>query len=250
MQWFLVPCKARGGQEFLPHSLILQTQPMEPLVAPRTFLLCSNLQAADDEDDRACKDDWQWHGNPLRDEMGVDDEVGHPLNDVAGIDDIPDPTPPKIPQKHGLPPPGEVISHRHVKRKKKRQARYPTHDLDSKCAQSLRTSTAESSSLPSNIHLEALPAAYGGYAAKPWVKDGDDRREVGVRELLDCYGFQYIAWDGQSSRPIVDGEGMIFAVLAGHPQDPTYTAEADETWDFIHKQGEAEYWEPKYQGPH
>ncbi|KAK0447957.1 hypothetical protein EV421DRAFT_1900613 [Armillaria borealis] len=61
---------------------------------------------------------------------------------------------------------------------------------------------------------------------------------------------EYVPWDGETPKPIVDGDGTIFAVLAGQPHDQSYVAEAEETWDFVQVQGDAEYWEPSYQRPH
>lgn len=139
---------------------------MEPLIAPGDFSLHSSLQYADNGDGGACKDEVRWHGKLLRVEMRVDNEVEHLLNDIAGINDILNPVPPVIPEKCGLPLPGEVISHCHIKCRKKRVEEVLVHGHESKQVQSICMLAAKSNVLLSEVELGPLPAAYGGYAAK------------------------------------------------------------------------------------
>ncbi|PBK81358.1 hypothetical protein ARMGADRAFT_1091394 [Armillaria gallica] len=180
----------------------------------------------DNGNEGAQENERNWHSKWLRDEMGVDDEVEHSLNDMASIDDVPNPAPSAIPQKHGLPPLGEIISHCHTKHQKKRAEKVIMQGHENRHAHSLHNLAAKSTLVLNKIKLASLPAAYDSYAVKLQPKDGDEKHKFHIDELKNGYGFQYIAWDSLTPKPITDEEEMIFAVLAGQLHNSSYIAEA------------------------
>ncbi|KAJ6454055.1 hypothetical protein C8R47DRAFT_1228809 [Mycena vitilis] len=59
---------------------------------------------------------------------------------------------------------------------------------------------------------------WGGIRDKPTTQ----QREYTVPELQHTFGMKIVEWDGSASRPLVDKEGRIIAVLGGRPNDPEY----------------------------
>ncbi|KAJ7076918.1 hypothetical protein C8R43DRAFT_855460, partial [Mycena crocata] len=75
------------------------------------------------------------------------------------------------------------------------------------------------------LNATELPAALGGYSGKKGDTYGGKKRRT-LTEFL-AMGFRLVQWDGFESRPIVDAQGRIIAMLAGQPRDETYAAAAE-----------------------
>ncbi|KAF9017027.1 hypothetical protein BDZ89DRAFT_1141062 [Hymenopellis radicata] len=92
----------------------------------------------------------------------------------------------------------------------------------------------------SDLKTSELPAAHGGYFAKPQRDLVIDYDKEYTLEELKVLGFKYIAWDGITPIPIYDEDGRIFAVLAGCPDDPSYLKDADDAFETMASLGEQE----------
>ncbi|KAJ7066859.1 hypothetical protein B0H15DRAFT_958294 [Mycena belliarum] len=133
------------------------------------------------------------------------------------------------------------LKHRKLKRRDARQQATVTLGQAPRAA-TLRDHILASSSAPIPCQLDAtdLPAAHGAYTAKnegKKEKQGSQKRRS-LAELLHM-GFRLIPWNGRDSRPIIDAQGRIIAVLAGRPDDPTYLAAADAVYSAMKMEASA-----------
>ncbi|KAK0197705.1 hypothetical protein F5146DRAFT_1016387 [Armillaria mellea] len=135
------------------------------------------------------------------------------------------------------------MSHRNFKRSQRRKmtksasSSASTIAVAKVIAGSLAHATA-SRALESDLELPLLSVAHGAYKAKPQKHYGAKKKYT-VDELLNKHGFQYVAWDSKTQNPVVDGNGVIFAVLAGRPDDPTYVEACDGMYESMKKESEA-----------
>ncbi|KAF7347991.1 hypothetical protein MSAN_01751200 [Mycena sanguinolenta] len=93
--------------------------------------------------------------------------------------------------------------------------------------------TFDSSSLPTTY------GAYSGKAEQPGETRGKKKR-WGLEELIRL-GFQLIRWNGRTPHPLVDCAGRAFAVLAGQPNDASYTASVTSAYERIKALSAATY---------
>ncbi|KAH9884310.1 hypothetical protein C8Q73DRAFT_796303 [Cubamyces lactineus] len=78
--------------------------------------------------------------------------------------------------------------------------------------------------LSSTQDVSYLRIARGGYVGKRV----QNCREVRTVEQLLGDGFTYFAWDGKSPHILLDVQGRILAILAGHPDDDSWESVAQE----------------------
>ncbi|TFK61426.1 hypothetical protein BDN72DRAFT_936115, partial [Pluteus cervinus] len=57
-------------------------------------------------------------------------------------------------------------------------------------------------------------------------------------EELERKGFARITWDGKTPRPILDGDGRVFAVLVGQPDNPNFATSCDRVLSLMLQEGE------------
>ncbi|KAI9069582.1 hypothetical protein FKP32DRAFT_1671248 [Trametes sanguinea] len=72
---------------------------------------------------------------------------------------------------------------------------------------------------PLSLAMDDVEVAKTGFIGRIHKQTSEDRTRYSKHDLLE-EGFEYVAWDGRLSRPILDKSGRVFAVLAGRPQDP------------------------------
>jgi hypothetical protein len=95
--------------------------------------------------------------------------------------------------------------------------------------------------------LEQCQATSSGYLG--YDNDTPIKRVFSIDELVSRYGFKVMAWDGyvyfclwllsidadreqnRKTTPLTDDKGRIFAVLAGHPDDPDWTSIHEDAAD-------------------
>ncbi|KAK0472352.1 hypothetical protein IW261DRAFT_1570946 [Armillaria novae-zelandiae] len=132
------------------------------------------------------------------------------------------------------------MSHRNFKRSQRCKMSKPamssvsTISVAKVIVGSLAHATA-SCALESDLELPLLSVWHGAYAAKPQKHYGAKKKYT-IDELLNKHGFCYIAWDGKTPRPIVDSNGVIFAALAGRPDDPTYVEACNSMYESMKKE--------------
>ncbi|SJL11850.1 uncharacterized protein ARMOST_15261 [Armillaria ostoyae] len=226
------------------------------LPTPPTLILQDLLKesaAFENENASAYEDD-------LDDTVGLGSDVAHkcPVSDLDTgtfpdeIDDIPQhkvPRPVPLPiDPHATP---YRMSHRNVKRSNrcKASSQTPTAKTIGKVISGSLARATASRVLESTIELSTLGVAHGGYAAKAETPYGA-KKKYSADELVNARGFQYISWDGKTPRPIVDKNGVIFAVLAGRPDDPTYLQAADEMYKKMEAESRAANVKARSNQPH
>ncbi|KAJ7829017.1 hypothetical protein B0H14DRAFT_3465980 [Mycena olivaceomarginata] len=82
------------------------------------------------------------------------------------------------------------------------------------------------------IHISTTTRDYT-VASTGWagIRDKAKPREHGLTELTDIFGMQIVEWDGKSSRPLVDQENRVIAVLGGRPNDAEYLRLTEQAAD-------------------
>ncbi|KAJ7080780.1 hypothetical protein B0H15DRAFT_953377 [Mycena belliarum] len=90
------------------------------------------------------------------------------------------------------------------------------------------------------VDAATLPAAHGGYTAK--APDAAELWGSKKRRTLDevkGMGFTVLPWNGFDSRPLVDAQGRVFAVLVGQPRDTEWAAAVNDAYSAIDEEGTA-----------
>ncbi|KAH9841960.1 uncharacterized protein C8Q71DRAFT_854306 [Rhodofomes roseus] len=83
--------------------------------------------------------------------------------------------------------------------------------------------------IQSTVELDCLPVTSTGYSARRnETKAGIGQHEEPTLESLIEQGFDYMEWDGMTAVPILDHEGRVIALLAGHPADATWHKVTDD----------------------
>ncbi|KAK7024583.1 hypothetical protein VNI00_016188 [Paramarasmius palmivorus] len=93
-------------------------------------------------------------------------------------------------------------------------------------------------------HAETVPVAFSatqmdsakGAHTRKRGPSVSDQRPPSLRRMLNA-GFQRIAWDGCTPRPIVDRDGRVIAVLCGWPSGGSYQAALDSAFGAIMAEG-------------
>ncbi|KAJ7789210.1 hypothetical protein B0H14DRAFT_3503280 [Mycena olivaceomarginata] len=82
------------------------------------------------------------------------------------------------------------------------------------------------------IHISTTTRDYT-VASTGWagIRNKAKPREHGLTELTDIFGMQIVEWDGKSSRPLVDRENRVIAVLGGRPNDAKYLCLTEQAAD-------------------
>ncbi|KAJ7200278.1 hypothetical protein B0H12DRAFT_1036773, partial [Mycena haematopus] len=83
-----------------------------------------------------------------------------------------------------------------------------------------------------------LPVAHGAYGAsrETHTERYGSKKDRALTDLLGL-GLRLVVWDGKTSRPLVDAQGRILAVLVGQPDDDGYRAAVRRAYDFISSEG-------------
>ncbi|KAJ7680001.1 hypothetical protein B0H14DRAFT_3535987 [Mycena olivaceomarginata] len=208
-----------------------------PLLSQAVAAECDDQEDKEPEDDDDV--DQHWTPEPLNQ---VDDEWPPP-DPLNTVDDVPA-TPSR--KRRASPTfdqvvasgPAQTGSHRRRALKCAREIETRGH-VARPAALRKYVAPAQPLHLPT-FDAAAMPTAHGAYAAK--VEDRAEKRGSKQRrslaELIGL-GFQLIPWNGFDPQPLVDGEGRIFLVLVGQPQDELYRASVGRTYDFIKQQGAA-----------
>ncbi|KAJ7715052.1 hypothetical protein B0H16DRAFT_1742268 [Mycena metata] len=74
------------------------------------------------------------------------------------------------------------------------------------------------------IHVTTAPTDYP-VTSTGWsgIRDRDtQQRKYSIVELQQDFDMRVVEWDGRTSRPLVDRESRVIAVLSGRPNDPEY----------------------------
>ncbi|KAJ7754860.1 hypothetical protein B0H16DRAFT_1722565 [Mycena metata] len=74
------------------------------------------------------------------------------------------------------------------------------------------------------IHITTAPTDYP-VTSTGWsgIRDREtQQREYTIPKLQREFGMRIVEWDGRTSRPLVDRESRVIAVLGGRPNDPEY----------------------------
>ncbi|KAJ6599944.1 hypothetical protein DFH09DRAFT_1303296 [Mycena vulgaris] len=221
MLWFPSERKTRRGTVF------------SPFWPPSTTALCSaafdlapllrdSLAREDEADDEV--EDFP---------SAFDTPQDAPIDDFDTVDDV-RPTAPSLTRS---PSPKRVRlediplrpSHRHRKRRDKRNAKTQTKG-QIPCLATVQAQVSAATALTAPLEFDAstLPSAHGGYAAKNETRKAKlgSKKPRTLAELL-ALGFRLVPWNGVDSRPIIDAKGRIIVVLAGQPHDPKYRNAAE-----------------------
>ncbi|KAI0646734.1 hypothetical protein C8Q79DRAFT_925453 [Trametes meyenii] len=78
-----------------------------------------------------------------------------------------------------------------------------------------------------NAGFSALPVSSTAFVACHLPRTAKDSAAVSKDEALK-QGLHYICWNGREQCPLIDKDGVVFAVLAGSPNDPKWTAAMEE----------------------
>ncbi|KIM34754.1 hypothetical protein M413DRAFT_48431, partial [Hebeloma cylindrosporum] len=82
--------------------------------------------------------------------------------------------------------------------------------------------------IQTGLETEKLPAASTAYVANHGLSG---KKVYRLEELVGKdakAAFKLVQWDGKTATPITDSVGRIVALLAGHPDDPS--------WDSVHSE--------------
>ncbi|KAJ7091642.1 hypothetical protein C8R44DRAFT_719715 [Mycena epipterygia] len=205
--------------------------------------LLSHAVAAkgDEQEDHEPEDDFDEPLN-LDDPLNQVDTEWPPADPWNDVDDLPPPPPARKRRASAtyddLIATGAPLTGPHRRRAAKRARTIETEGYEP------RESTIRDHVRPAapvvapSFDASTLPVAHGAYGAK--VEDkaekyGSKKRRT-VAELIGL-GFQLIPWNGVTARPLVDGTGRIFAVLAGQPDNEEYRAAIARAYAFIKAEG-------------
>ncbi|KAF8194495.1 hypothetical protein K438DRAFT_1588236 [Mycena galopus ATCC 62051] len=132
-----------------------------------------------------------------------------------------------------MPPPRGA----HARRRKKCKEKKATQS-QAPHASTVRAHVHPENTVPTTLHTDSLPAARGGYTAKPTGNIYGAKKRCSLAELI-AVGFQLIRWDGITARPIVDCHGRIIAALVGQPDKADYATSAREAFQAMCREREA-----------
>ncbi|SJL15741.1 uncharacterized protein ARMOST_19246 [Armillaria ostoyae] len=145
-----------------------------------------------------------------------------PVNQVP---DAPTHTPQAVPassRSHG-----KKQSRQNRKRKRQAQKEHDVFSLQELPRNLQLKHTHAAEPIVTEFDVANAPHASTGYVGKveaTWKREHTLEELVGPR-----YNFQHCHWQGHVATPIVDRQGRVISVLAGHPEDPD--------WDAVHKEG-------------
>ncbi|KAG6836243.1 hypothetical protein H0H93_009893 [Arthromyces matolae] len=90
------------------------------------------------------------------------------------------------------------------------------------------------------LNAKALPTTSAGFTGQPGKRPGEGER-LGTLEDLLKEGYQLIKWDGKTPRPLVAGDGRVFAVLVGQvANDTSWLASCERAFEAIQEEGSRE----------
>ncbi|KAL1739111.1 hypothetical protein HDZ31DRAFT_49910, partial [Schizophyllum fasciatum] len=99
--------------------------------------------------------------------------------------------------------------------------------------------TADAGEEPTEILWEDMPVTSTGYGGK---RSEGENRTYSLGDLIGPQaklpGMNYVDWDGRTPKGITAPDGRVFAVLAGHPEDPSWPSVHQNLADEIRACGE------------
>ncbi|KAJ7082502.1 hypothetical protein C8R44DRAFT_894801 [Mycena epipterygia] len=250
MLWTPSPRRTRSGTEFSPFTpisaLCVSSFDFGALLADAV-----SKEGAEQEDhDHDGIDDLPDAPMPTdhADDINADFPPPAPLNPWDGVDDVS--------PAHEAPsrPPSPPLKRQRTILNDMAQGKTPLKGNHRRCAakcakefsqhgQAPRASiicnhVLPAAPIPTTLDANMLPTAHGAYAAKVETKEekwGSKKRR-NLSELL-AMGFTLVPWNGFDSRPLVDSQGRIFAVLARQPSDPKYAAATERVFQLLKVEG-------------
>ncbi|KAF9061976.1 hypothetical protein BDP27DRAFT_1234242 [Rhodocollybia butyracea] len=116
-------------------------------------------------------------------------------------------------------------------------------DRTSSHQNALRQVLSHGTAVETDRSAETFDASRGAHTGKPGTKKqlGTVEERRGFYQLADllAQGFEYVKWDGRTPTPVIDRLGRIVAVLAGQPEDPTYSNELMQAYNLMEARGNA-----------
>ncbi|KAF8194926.1 hypothetical protein BJ912DRAFT_923826 [Pholiota molesta] len=228
--WRRIGRSTRSGRTFSPYL-----NPGEPLQAPASFSTFNHIrwldatpvsdsEDSDEEDDglledmhdveRPCRHTSNFHASDS-DEDSFDEE-----------DDVTRPPPSTL-----RSPPGKnrksMLKQRKLRSDKRAQATQDAR-LSAKACTKKHRARAAKITLKTPLHLQKTLADLP--TAPCWTahREKEQRRTIySLADLTNRMGMQLVEWNGRDCRPLIDGNGTIFGVLAGTPRDAL-------AWDAVH----------------
>ncbi|KAI9058718.1 hypothetical protein FKP32DRAFT_1680442 [Trametes sanguinea] len=136
------------------------------------------------------------------------------------------PPPPEAVLASGQPEVGESAATARAKRGKrerraKKRAAAKEDPFVKKVRASLSKRLSQVPSLKGKLDATELPIARGAFVGSLVARDPDGVQTV---DELRAAGYEVFDWDGSTPYTLLDRDGRVIALLAGHPQDPQWGA--------------------------
>ncbi|KAF9062701.1 hypothetical protein BDP27DRAFT_1481575 [Rhodocollybia butyracea] len=116
-------------------------------------------------------------------------------------------------------------------------------DRTSSHRNALRQVLSHGTAVETDRNAETFDACRGAHTGKPGTKKQlgtvEERRNFYQLADLLAQGFEHVKWDGRTPTPVIDRLGRIVAVLAGQPEDPSYSDDLMSGYDLMETRGHA-----------